>query len=225
MVRCFFMVVACRRCDLIGYRKQWAKFHCCCCKYAATAAAFDDMEVYAIRDCFWVFIFFFFLFSIQHVKLYTTFRGHLQSANNNDKNACNCKKKGEMLAMDLLWFIRLQCSICAIGQNRNLSTKPVTFHWNSSNTRWTSNCSMHIPSKSPVSATIVVNAFNWSKADTLVFFVCGSLMLNVFFKYVDLRENEKLNCQSQRKILHVVLNCFWPPNRLEWSRYVRFQSR
>lgn len=61
------------------------------------------------------------------------------------------------------------------------------------------NVGFYIPSKSPVSATIVVNAFNWSKADTLVFFVCGSLMLNIFFKYFDLRENEKLNCQSQRK--------------------------
>lgn len=35
----------------------------------------------------------------------------------------------------------------------------------------------HIPSKSPVSATIVVIAFKWSNVETIfVFFNCGSLI-------------------------------------------------
>lgn len=51
----------------------------------------------------------------------------------------------------------------------------------------------NIPSKSPVSATIVVNAFNWSNADpVLVFFICGSLIVVVVVQNKN-RNNKKKN--------------------------------
>lgn len=79
----------------------------------------------------------------------------------------------------------------------------------------------HIPSKSPVSATIVVIAFNWSKADTLVFFVCGSLILNFRMISIFLRTNENANCQwnAKEKIVHVESNCCWPPTGMEWIQF------
>lgn len=66
--------------------------------------------------------------------------------------------------------------MCILNRNQ-------PFKMNKNNNEFNRETIKNIPSKSPVSATMVVIVFNWSNADTIfVFFTCGSLILLRYFQ-------------------------------------------